>query len=260
MLIDTPALTKCLARMRRVREVSKLQQEVILALGLCGVESAYFLAPLTADPRVGRVLRNFGLPRDWERRYRAHHYRADPLPGISLEHSNAFRWPEDLEDVQVAARGLGYLEFAASHGLSRGVGVACFGPHGRAGFLGGIWTREEPASEEVLLAVHNIGQLSFQRYCRIVRVEMAITPLSNREFEVLGWLCKGKSNPVIAEILGVSRSTVDAYNRRIFTKLEVTDRTAACVRAHAQGLIVHDEIAQLIEQNSQIDAVSVHSA
>ena len=51
------------------------------------------------------------------------------------------------------------------------------------------------------------------------------------------WVAKGKSNSVIADIIGISPNTVDTYLRRIFEKLEVSDRVTAALRGLAIGLI-----------------------
>ncbi|RZA11568.1 MAG: hypothetical protein EOP93_23225, partial [Lysobacteraceae bacterium] len=39
-----------------------------------------------------------------------------------------------------------------------------------------------------LVRFNMIGQLSFQRYCALIRPEDEIQPLSNRELEVLQWI------------------------------------------------------------------------
>ncbi|MFD0980744.1 helix-turn-helix transcriptional regulator [Tropicimonas aquimaris] len=62
-------------------------------------------------------------------------------------------------------------------------------------------------------------------------------PLSPREQEILGWIASGKSNAVIAEILGISPHTVDTHNRRIFRKLGAGDRTTAAIKALDGGLL-----------------------
>lgn len=61
--------------------------------------------------------------------------------------------------------------------------------------------------------------------------------LSPREREVLRWIANGKSNAVIAEILGISPHTVDTHNRRIFRKLGTCDRTTAAIKALDEGLL-----------------------
>ena len=55
--------------------------------------------------------------------------------------------------------------------------------------------------------------------------------LSRREGEVLGWVARGKTNPEIASILGLSPRTVQHHLEAIFRKLDVETRTAAVARA-----------------------------
>jgi DNA-binding CsgD family transcriptional regulator len=54
--------------------------------------------------------------------------------------------------------------------------------------------------------------------------------LSPRETEVMAWVARGKSNSVIADILGISSHTVDAHLRRAYSKLGVYERVSATVR------------------------------
>jgi DNA-binding CsgD family transcriptional regulator len=53
--------------------------------------------------------------------------------------------------------------------------------------------------------------------------------LSPRENEVAGWLGKGKTNPEIAAILGMSARTVEKHVERVLAKLGVENRTAAAL-------------------------------
>jgi DNA-binding response OmpR family regulator/DNA-binding CsgD family transcriptional regulator len=55
--------------------------------------------------------------------------------------------------------------------------------------------------------------------------------LTTREGEVLAWLCKGKTNRDIAQILGLSPRTVDKHLEQIYAKLGVENRTAAAAIA-----------------------------
>lgn len=64
-----------------------------------------------------------------------------------------------------------------------------------------------------------------------------ITPLTDREQEVLRLLATGLSNREIATILFVAESTVKTHVEHIIGKLSVSDRVQAAVWAARQGLV-----------------------
>ena len=247
MPLDNSALARILGELSDASDVFAIREIASRALNLCEVEGWYFIAPLSRDARVSRVLTNMHLPRVWERHYRARLHRIDPLPSLSLDYSNAFVWPDDIDDKRLDKSQARYLEIARRCGLGRGIGAACYGPHGRTGFLGAVWSGEGEIGEDIKLAIHQIGQASFQRYCHIVREDIEMPSLSSRELEVLHLMCRGKTNPQMAEDIGVSRSSIDSYIRRIFAKFGVSDRTAACMHAAAFGLTVSEEVERLVQ-------------
>jgi two-component system, NarL family, response regulator LiaR len=57
-----------------------------------------------------------------------------------------------------------------------------------------------------------------------------------REVEVLRLMAQGRTNPEIAQELGISRGTVKIHVQHIIAKLGVSDRTQAAVRAIELGL------------------------
>jgi NarL family two-component system response regulator LiaR len=61
--------------------------------------------------------------------------------------------------------------------------------------------------------------------------------LTTREYEVLGLLVEGLSNPEIAERLSVSRSTAKAHVSNILSKLGVSNRAEAVALAVQQHLV-----------------------
>jgi two-component system, NarL family, response regulator LiaR len=61
--------------------------------------------------------------------------------------------------------------------------------------------------------------------------------LTSRELEILQRLAEGKTNRQISEDLHLSLSTVKRHLERIISKLEVSDRTQAAVKAVELGLI-----------------------
>ena len=59
--------------------------------------------------------------------------------------------------------------------------------------------------------------------------------LSGREVEVLALVAQGLSNAEIGRALGVSEATVKSHLLHVFSKLDVSDRTAAVTVALARG-------------------------
>ncbi|MEM7051075.1 MAG: response regulator transcription factor [Acidobacteriota bacterium] len=62
-------------------------------------------------------------------------------------------------------------------------------------------------------------------------------PLTEREIEVLRFLCGGYSNKEIADALGVAEGTVKNHLSNILSKLGVRDRTRAVLKGLELGLI-----------------------
>jgi DNA-binding NarL/FixJ family response regulator len=63
----------------------------------------------------------------------------------------------------------------------------------------------------------------------------AFPSLSEREREVLGMIAAGKGNATIAHELMISLKTVRNHVSNIFTKLQVSDRSGAIVKARKAG-------------------------
>lgn len=254
MQVDTATFSRRLGAIGEVEDVATLRRATLNVLALFGITGAYFVAPLSADVRVPRAITAFGLSWIWERQYRARLCHLDPTPRIAIERLAPVRWPDDLVDAELSTQEKRYLAIVAQHGLGRGVGIACFGPSGRSGFLGAVLPSDASVPDELgLQRLQTLGQVSFQQYCRMVRRAQEIPPLSNREVEVLHWIGRGKSNSVIAQILGISSSSVDVYIRRIFAKLGVTDRTTASVKAHSLGLLVSADYEQFVRESTAHD-------
>lgn len=229
-----------LDRINRAGSVEVLRGALMDALAHIGFHGAYFLAPVVADPEIGRTLVNVGFDAEWERLYREEFYRVDPLPQIGMTRQSAFRWPEDIDLEVLTPEQRAYLERLDDFGMAHGLAVACFGPFARCGFVG--IDRADFKGEidrERRLMAETCARVSFRRYVRLAQPFTDEVPkLSGRETQVLHLLADGKSNPVIAQLLEISPSSVDVYVQRLFGKLGVADRTTASVRALSMGLIV----------------------
>jgi DNA-binding NarL/FixJ family response regulator len=117
----------------------------------------------------------------------------------------------------------------------------------RAGARGYVLKGAAPA--EILRAVVAVaeGQAIFgaalarrlEQYFAGTAEVPELTPFSDltpREREILRLIARGEPNHTIATQLGLSEKTVRNNVSNIFTKLRVTDRTAAAVRARDAGI------------------------
>ena len=67
--------------------------------------------------------------------------------------------------------------------------------------------------------------------------QVLIEPLSDRELEVLRLLGTGLNGPEIARELIVSLNTIRTHTKNIYSKLGVTNRRAAVLRAEELALL-----------------------
>ena len=72
------------------------------------------------------------------------------------------------------------------------------------------------------------------RVRRRARLPGGLTP---REVDVVVHLARGRSNPEIAEALGVSRRTITSHLEHVYTKLGLSNRTEAALFAMRHGLM-----------------------
>ena len=98
---------------------------------------------------------------------------------------------------------------------------------GRSGERSGGASREEGESLASHPAAHQADSSGSGQSSGVNQIES----LTLREVEVLRLLSQGQTNPQIAQNLLFSVSTVKAQVRSILTKLGVSDRTQAAVRA-----------------------------
>ncbi len=126
--------------------------------------------------------------------------------------------------------------FAA--GLAEVLVIPLFGPMGRNAvlFLG---ETGDPSLYHALdwNRLQIIAQMIHLRTLDFTQGHEGLHDLSPRELQILRWIAQGKNNAAISETLGIAVGTVDTYLRRLFEKLDVTDRTTAAVKGFGMGLI-----------------------
>lgn len=220
-------------------ELWRLVREYYRALGFSGL--AYFLTSRGAEGnRKGFHILHRGFTRRVSQVYIDEGLGdADPVPTLALAWGVPLRWTRTWEGIEPDAEQSLYLERIRAAELGDGYTLPVFGPAARNGCI----AVGRPSNADVLETapvgdMHIFAQAAHMRLCQLLpdtpRLER---PLSARELEILDWVARGKSNGVIATILNLSGATVDTYLRRIYGKLDVSDRTSAAVRGVGMGLI-----------------------
>jgi len=77
------------------------------------------------------------------------------------------------------------------------------------------------------------------RLAGVARNEMwpKLAMLNDREIEVLTWVARGKTSAQIADLIGLSKRTVDFHLDNARIKLDATTRTQAAIKATIGKLI-----------------------
>jgi DNA-binding CsgD family transcriptional regulator len=180
------------------------------------------------------------FPENWTREYIKQGYRAtDPIMRRALSAPGPFDW-YDMEGFgALTPAEANHLALLRERGFTGGIAVPVFSPRHTAGILFAATSDGSPSpSEADLTAITGAAQLFLRRYME------ANDPwhddgaaLTQRERDVLTWIARGKSNSVIAEILGISENTVETLVGRCYRKLGVSDRVSAAVKGIGAGLV-----------------------
>ena len=233
-------LLRALLTAKSIFDLRDASMAVFAALGF---SSAYYVSPVVQDRNEGRMMVNMGFPLEWEKAYRDAPRGSDPLPDIALRIGKAFRWGRLPEGFVLQPSEVAYLKSLQAWGMADGIGIPAYGSAARVGFVG-LGCPKRPGGFETadMEMLRIAAETSYLRYCELIVAEADEMPrLSSRELDVLHWMAQGKSNAAIARQLELSQETVDTYVRRIFSKLDVSDRTSAVVKGVTRGLVIASE-------------------
>ncbi len=231
------------ARLRRIMSFGELRAAFVDFFAGEGVQMMsyhHMPPPGASDYSPTITVAASGFPDDWVELYvKRRLYEIDPIPKHALCTAHPFWWSSIRDAPDLTADERDYLDLLARTDIGDGVAAPLFGPHGRNGYAGLGCGKGEPRwSDEKVARLHWIAQLGHLQYCEILHARAPKDiKLSKREAEILAWVARGKSNSVIADIIGISPNTVDTYLRRLFEKLDVSDRVTAALRGLAIGLV-----------------------
>jgi len=221
-----------------IGEVLQFARDMFIAQGV--VRMSYHVTPLFNEPLTQSIaVYAHGVNKEWLELYEKEDFRsADPIPVRVMQHGTMMTWAEASTAAPNSPANARYFEIARGFGLLHGAGIPLFGPRGRNAYTS--FDFDKPINEvpsAALGTVRALAQAGHQRICVLLDQSEQVPILSEREIEVLTWTARGKSMSTIATILELSPDTVKTYAKRIYAKLEVSDRVGAVVKALQLGLV-----------------------
>ena len=207
---------------------------------------------ITDHPSLGLhaghgVMRNY--PDDWMDHYKRNGYeKEDPVPKYCFVTSRPFTWDWVTQTRDMSPIERRIMNEAHETGMHDGIAVPLYGVNGE---LAGIGMASSAGGAEISKDILcKIRALAFQFHLAYTEKETEAEScrnvhLTNREKEILLWAAEGKSDPAIAEIVGISYPTVRFHMNNIFRKLNANERTFAVVKAIRHGLILPSYVSDL---------------
>jgi DNA-binding CsgD family transcriptional regulator len=230
-------------------DVLALHAELDRIMGTFGVEMYRYHV-------VADGLRSFGFleslrlstyPVEWMQTYAlSGYFDLDPMIEFAGNATRPFRWFSVAEMRDLSSAQLAYLDQMRAAGFTDGWGIPVYGPAQIVGYFGvGTMNGAMDFTEAELLALQAVCERAHMRMFSLSIERRPGPSLSPRETEILEWIALGKSNDVIGSILGISTHTVGTHVRRIFAKLQTTNRTEAVIQGFQAGLLTLDRYREM---------------
>lgn len=190
--------------------------------------------PLTS-PRL-RWMNNY--PKRWQETYLHSGYvGVDPRIDRARASSKAFAWTKQLFD-----HAPDLWHEMENHRVSCGCTQSVLDGPGGISMLSLVRSRGSVTASELndkRDELNRLAQISHRMFARLLRDEFAsrLPELTERELEVMRWTADGKSAQDIADILSLSKNTVDFHIKNSVHKLGAPNKTAAVTQAALLGLL-----------------------
>lgn len=226
-------------------DAARLWQTIVGFFRSCGIEMVSYHLDNTDNLPGGQVgFVEDGFPKEWVCEYIDSNLKViDPIPGLAARVSRPFLWSEIEKLADLTEQEADFMRRRQASDFGDGVALPVFGPKGRNAYFGlGFGKSAVVVEPEDIFEMQCAAQIAHLRFCELIEEPLCHIDLSPRELEILRWMARGKSNSVIAEILGISRHTVDTIGRRLFDKLDVNDRTTAAIKGLGSGLLQIKEL------------------
>lgn len=228
-----------IASLSSIADIAELARVSLIDLG--ANRTSYHLTPKLRSQTDYRVqLLTTGFSKEWLQLYEEADFRKyDPIPDIIMQHGEPMLWRDALALRRLNENEKKFVQQLEAHGLMEGIGIPLFGPKGRNAYSAFTFDPVELTYDDrTIAAVAALSSAAHLRICNILDKQYGSkVQLSEREAQVIRLIANGRSNKGIAADLDIGGSTADTYVRRVFAKLEASDRISASIRALELGIL-----------------------
>jgi len=226
-------------RLDTLRSPDEIIDELEKALGRFGFENFIFTGMPHQDQPSEQIVLAHNWPKAWFDLYVRENYIAvDPVARWSRRSAEPFEWSQAPYDRVAEPRAGELMTRAADFRLANGYCIPIHNADGQEACLsmGGV---DLDLSPRTRTAIRLMSTYAYERIRQLSTppVEPRRDLLTERECEVLTWTALGKTSSDVAEILNLSKRTVDEYSVRAARKLRAQNKTHAVVKALQQKLI-----------------------
>jgi LuxR family transcriptional regulator, quorum-sensing system regulator BjaR1 len=172
------------------------------------------------------------VPEEWLKHYIKQEFcRVDPAFRQCQRSIKPFIWAEASYDLEQEPRTTNFIQQVRDFGLDQGLMVPVRNSTGK---LGVVWFggSDPELDKRTIPALHLMALYAFERLRELKpplhAQKQRLTP---REREVLTWIATGKTALEIAELLKITKRTVDHHSQAICRKYGAMNRTHAVALA-----------------------------
>ena len=206
------------------------------------IVSYQHMLPIGLEHLYGPVaIYSKGYPEPVTERYVSERlYANDPLLKTAMRTGNPFWWWDVGQLTKLEPEHKEFMDLMRETKIGDGLAIPTFGPNGRNGFIGlglGLNNLKRPYSNHDVSLIQAYCQAVHLKYCVITQASRKKKALSKKEIEVMVCVARGRSTNEISEKMGLSANTINTHLKRIYHKLDVTDRVSATLRFLALGYI-----------------------
>ncbi|ODP38817.1 helix-turn-helix transcriptional regulator [Sphingomonas turrisvirgatae] len=196
------------------------------------------------------ALRLSNYPSDWiEHSLAERFYASDPIHRASTRTATGFLWSEVSSLIDLTRRDHDILQAASRHGLGEGFTVPVHVPGEYRGTCSFGTTSLDDLGRRALPLASMTSSYAFEAGRRILRAERRtaepsgdVPLLTDRQRDAIVLVARGKADPEIAQLLGISQATAHEHVENARRAYGHAQRPYLVVRALFDGQISFSEV------------------